>query len=302
MADFATRLRELRTKRGLRQVDLAEALGVAQTTVANYEKKLRFPDERMLGRVADFFGVGMDFLLGRTATESEATGGNHDVRGPATELSGDARRYLELVRGNRTEQAFALVTASLAGGGTLSKVYLEVLEPALKETGRLWERGELQVGEEHAISLATQRIMSRMSVAPPRRHRAASAPSCLVMAVSGEHHVIGPTMVGDLLRADGWNVLFPGGNLSVRHALELLTRSAPQLVALSATTAENVAGADDLISAIRGHARGRTPRILVGGQAFGGRPRLWQEIGADATAADAADAVRVSNRLVNRGG
>jgi len=123
----------------------------------------------------------------------------------------------------------------------------------------------------------------------------------VVMAVSGEHHVIGPTMVCDLLRADGWDVLFPGGNLGVRHALELLKRAAPQLLALSATLAEHLAGADDLVAAVRGHAaRGRAPRILVGGQAFDGRPRLWQEIGADAAAADAADAVRIANRLINR--
>jgi len=300
MADFATRLRELRTRRGLRQVDLAEAMGVAQTTIANYEKKLRFPDERLLGRFADFFGVGMDYLLGRSASESKGDVASLDAPRPVPALSDEARRYLELLRGNRAEEAFALVTDSLSRGGTVSGIYLDLIEPALKETGRLWERGELQVGEEHSISLATQGIMSRISPPAPRRRRGAPAPSCVVLAAAGEHHVIGPTMVCDLLRADGWDVIFPGGNLSVRHTLELLKQSAPQLVALSVTIAEHAAGADDLISAIRGHSRDRAPRILAGGQAFEGRPRLWREIGADATAADAADAVVVANRLVNR--
>ena len=300
MADFATRLRELRTRRGLRQVDLAEAMGVAQTTIANYEKKLRFPDERALGRFADFFGVGMDYLLGRSASESKEEVASRDTRRPVPVLSEEARRYLELLRANRADQAYALVEDSLSRGVPVSRIYLELLEPALKETGRLWERGELQVGEEHAISLATQGIMSRISAPEPRRRRGTRAPSCIVLAVAGEHHVIGPTMVCDLLRADGWDVIFPGGNLSVRHTLELLRRSAPQLVALSVTIAEHADGADDLISAIRGHSRDRAPRILAGGQAFEGRPRLWQEIGADATAGDAADAVVVANRLVDR--
>ncbi len=65
-ADFSTRLRELRMTRGLRQKDLAAAMGLAQTTIANYEKKLRFPDEDTLRGIADFFQTSLDYLLGRT--------------------------------------------------------------------------------------------------------------------------------------------------------------------------------------------------------------------------------------------
>ena len=66
MADFASRLRELRKERGYRQADLATELGVAQTTVANYEQHTRFPDETMLLKIANLFGVSLDYLLGRT--------------------------------------------------------------------------------------------------------------------------------------------------------------------------------------------------------------------------------------------
>ena len=58
-------VRELREERGLRQQDLATAPGLAQATIANYEKKLRFPDETTLGMLADYFDASMDFLLGR---------------------------------------------------------------------------------------------------------------------------------------------------------------------------------------------------------------------------------------------
>jgi transcriptional regulator with XRE-family HTH domain len=65
MADFASRLRELRAQKKLRQKDLAAKLGVAQTTVANYEQGSRFPGETTLEKIADFFDVSMDYLLGR---------------------------------------------------------------------------------------------------------------------------------------------------------------------------------------------------------------------------------------------
>lgn len=303
MNDFATRLRELRKRRGLRQVDLAEALGIAQTTVANYEKKIRFPDEEMLGRFADFFTVSLDFLLGRSQLERDP----HLLLPPASrptspELSQTAREYLRLLRANHPEDAGALVEAFIRDGGRLSQVYLQVLEPALKETGRLWERGELRVGEEHAITLATQRIMSRVFVPPPMEPGGRTPPVCLIVAASGEPHIIGPSMVSDLLRADGWEVVFPGGNLGIRHALELLEGFCPQLVALSVTIHQHLAGAADLISAIREKDKPRTLRILVGGQAFRYPPSVWEEVGADGTAPDAAAAVLAANTLISRQG
>jgi len=304
MSDFATRLRELRKKRGLRQVDLADAFGIAQTTIANYEKKLRFPDELMLGRFADFFNVSLDFLMGRSRLEQEPEPSPAaPAREPSPELSGKALQYLELLRGNRTDAASELVEALVREGHHISRLYLEILEPALKETGRLWQRGELRVGEEHVISMATQRIMSRI-FQPPAALDGKPTPAvpsvCLILAASGEPHIIGPSMVSDLLRMDGWEVLFPVGNLSIRHVLEITTEITPQLIALSVTIPEHAAGAADLIAAVREKDHLRGVRIIVGGQAFQSRPALWQEVGADATAGDAAAAVLIANRLVNR--
>jgi MerR family transcriptional regulator, light-induced transcriptional regulator len=301
--DFATRLRELRNRRGLRQVDLAEALRIAQTTVANYEKKIRFPDERMLGRIADFFNVSLDFLMGRSRLEHEsAPPSSTDARAAAPELSRTARKYLQLLRSNRPEKAAEMAEAAVRGGSSVSQIYLTWFEPALKETGRLWERGELRVGEEHAITLATQRIMSRIFVPPAPRSSGAVPRVCLILAVSGEPHIIGPTMVSDLLRLDGWEVVFPGGNLGIRHALELVEGFSPRLVALSVTIPEHLAGAADLVSAIRRRDASRSMRIMAGGQAFQARPSLWEEVGADATAPDAAAAVLIANNLIRRAG
>jgi methanogenic corrinoid protein MtbC1/DNA-binding XRE family transcriptional regulator len=300
-SDFATRLRELRMKRGLRQVDLAKTVGVAQTTIANYERKLRFPDEPMLGRFADFFDVGFDFLLGRTdvARSPEAPlvlAG----KTPFSGIAGTPARYLAALRGRGFEAAVRLVESAMRAGLSVTQIYLEVLAPALRETGRLWERGELRVGEEHSISEATQRIMSRIVPGSRAAGSRSGERRCLALAVPCEQHTIGSRMVADLLRLDGWNVVYPRGNLCVRHVIEMLQPRPPGLLALSVTLGENVGGADDLISAIRSRRSLRGVRILVGGQAFQNRPFIWREIGADATAEDAGSAVKAANELLDR--
>ena len=45
-------------------------LGLAQTTIANYEQGKRFPDEETLLKIADFFNVSMDYLFGRSEIKS----------------------------------------------------------------------------------------------------------------------------------------------------------------------------------------------------------------------------------------
>ncbi|MFL2072787.1 helix-turn-helix domain-containing protein [Marinilactibacillus psychrotolerans] len=59
------RLKMLRKEKGLTQGDMAEILEIARTTYANYEQGTREPDNRILNRLADFFIVSIDYLLGR---------------------------------------------------------------------------------------------------------------------------------------------------------------------------------------------------------------------------------------------
>ena len=60
------RIRDLREDRDLRQSDLAEATGIDQRTISNYETGKTAPDSYALIKLADFFGVSIDYLLGRT--------------------------------------------------------------------------------------------------------------------------------------------------------------------------------------------------------------------------------------------
>lgn len=63
---FSIRLKELREESGLSQYSFAAKLGIAQSTVGNWEAGKREPNLDMIGRLADFFKVSTDYLLGRT--------------------------------------------------------------------------------------------------------------------------------------------------------------------------------------------------------------------------------------------
>ena len=66
VADFETRLKSLRKEKNLNQSEVAEELGIARTTYANYEQGKRFPGKENLIAIAEYFGVSIDYLLGET--------------------------------------------------------------------------------------------------------------------------------------------------------------------------------------------------------------------------------------------
>jgi HTH-type transcriptional regulator, competence development regulator len=59
------KLIELRKAKKLRQEDIAKILGIARTTYAMYEQGNREPDFDTLNKIADYFEVSVDHLLGR---------------------------------------------------------------------------------------------------------------------------------------------------------------------------------------------------------------------------------------------
>lgn len=59
-------LREIRTARHITQREVAEYLGTTARAISFYENGLREPNIAALIALADFFGVSVDYLLGRT--------------------------------------------------------------------------------------------------------------------------------------------------------------------------------------------------------------------------------------------
>ncbi|WP_455620340.1 helix-turn-helix domain-containing protein [Eisenbergiella sp.] len=68
---FAKRIKYLRQTRDLTQVQLAAKLGVAKQSISNWENDNIMPSVEMLEKIADFFSVSTDYLLGRENRENK---------------------------------------------------------------------------------------------------------------------------------------------------------------------------------------------------------------------------------------
>ncbi len=94
--NIATALKDLRLEANLTQKELAKKLNIGQSTIAQYEKGEREPTVHNLTLYCDFFGVTVDYLLGReddtpanvhTPTTSEHTEAERELLTLFRELS-----------------------------------------------------------------------------------------------------------------------------------------------------------------------------------------------------------------------
>lgn len=82
-----------RQRQGLSQAKLGELLSLSQQAVAKWEKSFAEPDTNTLKKLADLFGVSVDYLVGHELTTEEKNAG---IGRHKTHLSDDEWRWLEL--------------------------------------------------------------------------------------------------------------------------------------------------------------------------------------------------------------
>jgi len=64
--ELCNNIKELRKKKGLRQEQLAEAMGVSAASVSKWETNQSYPELTVLAELADFFEVSIDTLIGHS--------------------------------------------------------------------------------------------------------------------------------------------------------------------------------------------------------------------------------------------
>jgi methanogenic corrinoid protein MtbC1 len=203
--------------------------------------------------------------------------------------------YMEAVLSGRRTDAVALILAAADGGTPVPDLFMGVLCVAQVEIGRMWHRAEITVADEHFATTTTEHIMSvlRQRITPAQKKDR----RVIATAVSGDLHALGVRMVAEFFEMDGWDVMYLGANTPGPDIVRALSDHTADLLAVSATSFLNLRQVGELIDAVRSDPGLAGVRIIVGGAPFNLVPDLWDELGADASAASAPDAVETANRL-----
>lgn len=94
------RLRELREESGLTQKQVGNIIGVKDSAVSKYERMEQQPDYESLIKLADYFNVSLDYLLGRTDERNKNasyTLAAHRENGYDKPLTEDEKKMVESI-------------------------------------------------------------------------------------------------------------------------------------------------------------------------------------------------------------
>ncbi|MHB8164770.1 MAG: cobalamin B12-binding domain-containing protein, partial [Methanoregula sp.] len=220
---------------------------------------------------------------------------------PETSLSPVARSFLSAILAADRDRADAIIDDALTAGTTVHDIYLGVFQPVLRETGKLWQQNEATVAQEHYVTGTIRQIMGRMHdrvAGSGRKIKQKQKKSVVAASVGEELHDIGIRMVADFFTIDGWEVYYTGANTPVKCILETARDRKADVVALSITMPSRLPDVQYLIRSLRADAGTAHVKIIIGGYPFAILPDLWKQVGADAYAAGADDAVAAANRLI----
>ena len=214
-----------------------------------------------------------------------------------TPLSAAAQAYFNAAQDEGPVEARRVIDELAASGLSAREIYVDVLAPAMRHAGELWQANRYSVAEEHYFTAVTQRVTARLfSDLVQRRGR---GPAVVVSCVASELHELGARMLCDLLELEGYSTHYLGASMPPRAIADFACMREARVLALSASITPHLGALREAIALVRADPRCAGMKVLVGGAAFSGLPALWRSVGADGWAPDAAAAIAEVHRLTS---
>lgn len=102
------RLKELRKAHKLKQTDIAEVLSCSQGVYSRYESEEREPPFDIIKKLAEYYGVTIDYLMGVEATNDQPAPVPEQEKAPA-DMRAEAKMLLERMSDDEYQQALEIL-------------------------------------------------------------------------------------------------------------------------------------------------------------------------------------------------
>lgn len=122
----------------------------------------------------------------------------------------------------------AFMQAAVALGQTV--LLEQIIIPFIYRVGEAWRDGSLRIMHEHLVSMVTRTFLESMRSA---FKVPASAPSLVVTTPAGQMHEFGALLAAATAAAEGWRVIYLGGNLPAEEIAGALQHTQANVLGLS---------------------------------------------------------------------
>ena len=191
-----------------------------------------------------------------------------------------------------------LVDELSAKGLTHDRIFLEVITPAARHLGVLWEQDLCDFTEVTCgLALMHQMIYRLGYASPPGQGIEGPSERIMLACAPGSQHFLGLTIVADFFRQAGSDVVLEISSTE-SELLRAVANEWFDVVGISVAIESQLPTLPDLISHVRAHSGNPKVRMVLGGPIFLLHDLTPQALGADAIFTDAREAVGEVKRLV----
>lgn len=185
-------------------------------------------------------------------------------------------------------------------GATLDGLCLHLLAPTARLLGEMWEDDVVDFTEVTIALGRLQGVLRGLSASMQLPRSAAGVGrKALFASVPGEQHTFGLAMVCDFFRISGWAVWSESLEHFKAAALIAMVREQHfDVVGFAIGNDKSIASLAELIRNVRQASINRHLGVLVGGPLLVARPQIATLVGADATGADARQAMLEAEKLL----
>ena len=184
----------------------------------------------------------------------------------------------------------------LALGKTAGEIINEMLIPAINEVGDLFEQQKYFLPQLIASAEAMKIAIEYLEPMLERKASGEKMPTIVMATVEGDIHDIGKNLVVLMLKNYGYHVIDLGKDVSKERILQVAMEENADIIGLSALMTTTMMRMKEVV-AYRNEL-GADVKIIIGGAVI--TQSFAKEIGADGYSKDAADAVKLVQKLMGQ--
>lgn len=219
-----------------------------------------------------------------------------DRKRPITK--GDIESFTALSLDAETSTLLDFIDNCLATGSSIENIYVDLLAPAARRLGDLWDNDQTDFVDVTMGLWRLQEVLRELTLRIPPPHVPGQGQRCaLFSTLPGEQHSLGTLMVAECFLRAGW-----GAEVLMEPTQAELTAKIVNehydMVGLTISKDCPTGTLTGLIRTIRSVSRNSGIRIMIGGRFVNMQTELVDQCGADGSAVDAVSAVQFANRMV----
>ncbi len=197
-----------------------------------------------------------------------------------------------VLKGNRNG-IVRLTQEALSGGEDPTALLNEVLLPAINAVGDYFDKGKYFLPQLIASAEAMKNSIEILEPLLQKNTDGKDMPVVVIATVEGDIHDIGKNLVALMLKNHGYQVIDLGKDVPKETIIAAAKEHNAKFIALSALMTTTMRRMREVVEYAK--AEGVAAKIIIGGAVI--TQEYADEIGADGYSKDAADAVKLANRL-----